>query len=144
MTADFEDINDFQAVLSRVLDVTRDHVVLCISRDQGPDVALELLIVCVDWIWYLISFTLLPICTTVLHYIIGDLNVKQVRHKIVLLLHLLQSLHNEAAHLLHAEVVRNVSVELLAVGDHRVSILLVDCLFQLAEDCVAFKHSFFR
>ena len=89
-----------------VLDVLVDHLEDLFLRLNGLDLALELIIVLVHQI--LFRFLLL------IHFddVVSDLDVDQTLNQVELLLQFISVVNDEAAHLLEAEIVRDVRVEL--------------------------------
>lgn len=114
-TLNFEAINECQTASSScVLDISVNHLELALLLLHRPDIALELieaLVQAVDLrrrgIGCFLGFLLAQI-----HDVGCDLNVDQVRDQIELLLELFFGVDGEVRHVLHAEVVRDVRVEL--------------------------------
>ena len=93
----------------------------------------------IQWIYYH-SFCL----TGAFQYVLSSLNVQQVGNQIVLFSDLLRGLDDEECHFLHSKVVRNSRIKSTTQFCQQISLVVLNCVFQISQNFVSLKYGLAR
>lgn len=135
-----EAVNHFHRRTATVGNVFLNHFVYSSVVCNRSHISAETLILKVDWVG-LFSIFICILCLLIFDRIVCRVNADKFLDKILLVLELILCVNDEVFHLLAAEVMWDVSVELSAEILQQVGLFIVNSLFDLAENLIALLYS---